>query len=111
MENLLIETAKQVPALTVLTVIVWKLTTLFLTMLRDAQTGFLASAAQSRQEFLASLRQQQSENLEAHKSTQSVVKENTLVQVKINESLVKLTDAVDTLCDETRANTEKLRGK
>lgn len=100
MENILTETIKQAPTLTVLTILVWKLVNMF-----------LSAMALSRQEYLASLRQQQNENLEAHKGTRDVIKENTLVSIRTNECLIKLTDAVGALAQETRENTEKLKEK
>ena|ERR1041385_4539637 len=108
MDNLLIEAVKQVPALTVLTIVVWKLVTMFLKTATDSQNAYLQAAAQSRQEFLASLRQQQNENLDSQKATREVIKESSVAQIKNSEALIKLTEAINGLATETRANTAKL---
>lgn len=86
METLLIEIAKQVPALTALCVLVFI---------------FFRHLSESRAEFLSTMRAINEENLEAREQSREVIRENTQAAKETNLALQSLTMAVKSLEKET----------
>ncbi len=85
METVITEVAKQVPALAVLSFIVW---------------AFLKHLSEQRAEFIAVVRDIQRENLEARSLSRDAIRENTIETRHTTEALNLLSNAV-------RANTKE----